>query len=328
MRLKIKDLEVGKTQVITLAVVSSSVKQTKTGKDYVHTEFFDGTDKINGNWWNCDAALRPNSILDVSAEVSTYNDIKQITVKKAMPNTTLSIDDFMPKSSVDESDIYCKVINMLSLVKDDFLRNFALQLFEDNKDMWLSVPGAVKMHHAYKAGTLIHSYEVARIAYVISGDVKGANRDLCLVGGLLHDVGKLLTYKTNGVNIDMTDQGLLFDHTYIGMVMLQSLGTQYLAHTINTEQGVRDHCKLEMLLHIVGSHHGKMEYGAITTPSSIEAIIVSAADGISAATTQLNDASKDKDPKDMFTDRVWALNNRQQVLPQYVYSIMKEVIYE
>lgn len=322
---KIKDLKVGTTDTITLVVVSSSVRQTKAGKDYVNADFFDGYEHISGNMWDTNKALTPNDVLVVSAEISSYNDAKQLVVKATRKSTEFTVDDFMPKSDNDEEEVYKKVIKLVSNhVKDDFLRNLTMQLLEDSKDPLLNVPGAIKMHHAYKAGTLVHSYSVAKLAYAISKEIKGANTDLCLVGGLLHDIGKLLAYETNGVQISMTDQGLLLDHTYLGTVMLQSIGMQYLNGTIHTNEGHINFSKLELLLHIIASHHGKMEYGAIVPPSSIEAHIVSAADGIDAATTQVYEACQNKEPSEMWTDRVWALNNRQQVLPQYTYNIMKE----
>ena len=212
-------------------------------------------------------------------------------------------------------DLVNKYPGEITLVCSAPLTNLAMALLEELQAKWLTVPGARGIHHAYLAGTLIHSYSVACIAKSIAEHTPGANVDLCTVGGMLHDIGKLYTYKLDGVSVDMTDEGMLYDHLFIGAEFVGNYAEQYnISH--------RDELKLALLRHIILSHHGKLEYGAVSVPLSIEAHIVYHADAIDAAAEQVREYSS-KVGNVMWTDRIWALENKPHLTTQYVDKVME-----
>ena len=316
--MKIRELEVNQIVTITLVVKSASARETKAKKPYLQLEFFDGVDTISGNYWDWGGTNIPqaNAVLDVKAQVTEWQGAKQLNVKGMTTNTEVPLSDFAPSSGIDANEVYSNAYALITEVKDDFLRSITLAVLEELHDKWLTVPGAKGVHHAYTAGTLIHSYSVACIAKAIAEHTPGANVDLCTVGGMLHDIGKLYTYKLNGVTIDMTDEGMLYDHIF--------MGAEFIGNFADNHYKMDELCalKLEMLRHMILSHHGKLEYGSVTVPLSIEAHIVYHADAVDAAAEQVREQSA-KLGNVKWTERIWPLENRPHLTTQYVAKVMK-----
>ena len=316
--MKIRELEINQIVTITLVVKSASARETKAKKPYLQLEFFDGVDTISGNYWDWGGTNIPqaNVVLDVKAQVTEWQGAKQLNVKGMTTNTEVPLSDFAPSSGIDANEVYSNAYALITEVKDDFLRSITLAVLEELNDKWLTVPGAKGVHHAYTAGTLIHSYSVACIAKAIAEHTPGANVDLCTVGGMLHDIGKLYTYKLNGVVIDMTDEGMMYDHIF--------MGAEFIGNYADNHYMMDETCmlKLEMLRHIILAHHGKLDYGSVTVPLSIEAHIVYHADAIDAAAEQVRSQSA-KVGNVKWTDRIWSLENRPHLTTQYVTEVMK-----
>lgn len=317
--MKISDLEVGKMCDITLVVKSATPRETKAKKPYLSLELYDGVDTISGNYWDWLSGQIPavNSILDVSAQVTEWQGKKQLTIKSLRNNTTRHLAEFMPASTHDLGKVYKHAYALLSDIKDDMLRELALGIMEELQDKWLKVPGAVGVHHAYIGGTLVHSYSVAKLAKTIAAEIPEANVDLCTVGGMLHDIGKLFTYRMDGVSIDMTDDGRLYEHIFMGA---EFVGNYAEAH-VDTDS-YANMKKLQLLRHIILSHHGSLEYGSPVVPQCLEAMIVNHADGLDACTEQIRAAARKVPDNIKWTERIYTLGNRPQLTPNYVQAIM------
>ena len=316
--MKINELEVGNIVDIVLAVKSATARETKAKKPYLSLEFYDGVDIINGNYWDWGGTNIPakNAVLNVKAQVTEWQGTKQLNVNMMSTNTEIPLSAFAPSSGLDANAIYSDAYALMSDVKDEFLRGLALSMLEELQEAWLTVPGAKGVHHAYIAGTLIHSYHVACLSKRIAEQVTGANVDLCTVGGMLHDLGKLYTYTLNGVSIDMTDDGMMYEHLFMGAEFVGNYADNHFTmDDLNTR-------KLAMLRHIILSHHGRLEHGAVTVPLSIEAHIVYHADAIDATAEQIITNSA-KVGNVQWTDRIWALENRPHLTTQYVAEVMK-----
>lgn len=319
--MKIANLEIGSMCDITLVVKSATARETRAKKPYLVIEFFDGVDNITGNYWDWASGNIPevNSILDVHAQVTEYLGKKQLNIKALRNNSTRHISEFAPASGNDLSDVYKEAYELMSEVKDDMLRELALNVLDELRNAWLTVPGAVGVHHAYTGGTLVHSLSVARLAKAIAETIPEANVDLCVVGGMLHDVGKLFTYKMNGVSISMTDDGQLYEHIFMGAEFIGNFAD---AH-INTDNYATMK-KMQLLRHIILSHHGELEYGSPVFPQCIEAFVVNHADGLDAATEQIRVAARKVPENVKWTDRIYTLNNRAQLTPAYIQYVMVE----
>ena len=118
-------------------------------------------------------------------------------------------------------------------------------IYNINKEL-VNLLGRLKYRTSYGQNVLRHSIEVATIASMIAEDL-GADAKIARRGGLLHDIGKAVTHELEG------------PHVELGVRMAR----KYKEH--------------EEVIHCIESHHGDVE------PKTIEAVIVQAADAISAA---------------------------------------------
>lgn len=311
--MRISELEVNGQYTIDLALISASARKTKAGKDYLFLELSDGVDTIKGNYWDWSSGKIPanNTVLNIDCTCTTWAGNKQLTVQ-GMRISDKSITDFAPQGPYDIKGIYSEAYSMLSDVNDDMLRQLALSLLEDNslKQRWLTIPGAKTIHHNFAGGTLVHCYSTAKIAKAIAENTTGANVDLCTVGAFLHDIGKLFTYKLDGAAIGKTPRGMLLEHVYIGAEFISN----YADNLFDTDN-VSVAYKLDLLKHIILSHHGRLEYGCPVTPMCLEAHIISCADGIDACSETLRaESTKAVNTSDYpWTSKIFSQDNLQHI---------------
>ena len=317
--MRIKDLNIGEMCTITLVVRSAIARETKAKKPYLALEFFDGYDVINGNYWDWSSGNIPevNAVLDVYAQVSEWQGAKQLTVKSMTTSTEKKLADFAPASEFDLAGTYKNAYELISEVHDDTLRTLGLGLLEELREGWLTAPGAISVHHNFIGGTLVHSYGVAVKAKAIAEVTEGANVDLAVVGGMFHDIGKLFTYSINGVNIEMTANGKLYEHIFIGAEFVGNFAETH----VDTDNPYV-YGKVRLLRHIILAHHGSLEYGSPVTPQCIEAYIVSHADAVDAANESLRVATKAARDNSNWTEKIWSLSNRPHLTHKYVAELM------
>ncbi len=67
--------------------------------------------------------------------------------------------------------------------------------------------------------------------------------------------------------------------------------------------------RVMLLKHMIASHHGKLEYGAITVPSIPEAMILHELDMIDSRIYQFEQVRKDLEPGSM-SDKIFGLDTR------------------
>ena len=318
--MKIADLEIGKSYTLTLVINSATARETKMKKPFLSVVFFDGIDTITGNYWDWSTGKIPevNTVVDVLADVTEWAGAKQLNVKSMKLNETRPLADFAPSTDADLSSVFKEAYAMAADIRNDTLRELTVSIYEELRDRWLTVPGARSVHHAYIGGTLVHSCSVAKIAKAIAKQIPDANVDLCVAGALLHDVGKLFTYKLTGVTIGMTDAGMMYEHLFIGAEFVGNFAESHV-----DMENPKTYKIVQLLRHIILSHHGLLELGSPVTPMCIEAIVVNRADGIDASAEQIRAAARKLSGNEKWTEKVFTLNNRQQISPKYIEDLFQ-----
>ena len=91
------------------------------------------------------------------------------------------------------------------------------------------------------------------------------DRDVAVTGALLHDIGKIEAYGSAGGAIELTDAGKLLGEIPLGYYAVR--------REIERIDGFPD-ADAEALLHIILSHHGRLEHGSPVVPCTREATLV------------------------------------------------------
>ncbi|MCU0624867.1 MAG: HD domain-containing protein [Gemmatimonadaceae bacterium] len=155
-------------------------------------------------------------------------------------------------------------------------------LRETIANRWRRWPAAVGHHHAVRHGLWWHSVQVTEgalaLASVLDGDGPvSLNTDVVVLGGLLHDAGKIDELRAGG---GIGDAGRLATHILWGAVRLKEALTraEHAGFVMTPEQGTL----FDDVMHVVASHHNLAEWGSNVRPASREAWLLHAADLASA----------------------------------------------
>jgi 3'-5' exoribonuclease len=99
---------------------------------------------------------------------------------------------------------------------------------------------------------------------------RGVDVDLLLIGGFLHDIGKVFEFSFDRA-VEYTDEGQLLGH----LVMEVEMVNQKIATIPDFP------VELAMLVkHLLVSHHGAYEFGSPKLPQTLEAVILHALDDL------------------------------------------------
>jgi 3'-5' exoribonuclease len=190
-----------------------------------------------------------------------------------------SADDFRRASPIAKVDLQRGFAEVRATMADVHLGGLWDAVFADSarRELFYRATAAKSNHHAYAGGLAEHTLEVVRIAAEAARHVPQANRDLCMVGALFHDIGKMEEYAENGFAYDVTDEGRLIGHMVFGVRLLDEC--------VKRVPGFprESHNKLA---NVILSHHGdvKQGWGSSKDPECLEAVVVHHADMISSRT--------------------------------------------
>jgi 3'-5' exoribonuclease len=170
-----------------------------------------------------------------------------------------------------------------------------LKLFFSDKDFcrdFCSAPAAVQYHHAFLGGVLEHTLSVAKLGEKIAPLYPDLNKDLLICGIILHDIGKIseLSYEKN---FQYSDEGQLVGHLISGVLMVEEKAKQIDGFPKTL---------LDLLRHLILSHHGEYEWGSPKLPMTVEALALHYLDNIDAKIHAFNKAiTNDKDSSNNWT---------------------------
>jgi 3'-5' exoribonuclease len=170
-------------------------------------------------------------------------------------------------------------------------------------------PAAMQIHHAWIGGLLEHTLQLMKLADAMLPNYSRLNRDIILIALFIHDMGKVEELRWDR-GFEYTREGNLIGHIAVGAMWLQ--GKAKVAE--NTLGEPLPDGFLTVMQHIVLSHHGLLEHGAVKLPSTPEAIFVSQLDNLDAHTQTALDSARPwvqtAVGDEAFTERLWSLNTK------------------
>ena len=311
---KLSETIVGESYSITLLVTSIVEGVAKNGNPFVTLSFMDGDSSVSAKMFNTTVeqieamGIIPVSVVDVVVEVSEYAG-KSYNVKEIAPNfnSGLSINDFIVHAPIEEDIMYAEIVKILKDSHTDNgtgylpLSNLAIEIIERFRDAFTKSSAALIVHHNYKGGLLYHTYRMVKAAYALADIYSDLNKELLVCGTALHDIGKIMEYKTSELGeAEMTDYGVLYGHPFCGSLIVKCMSAQ---KNYNPEE-------IKLLIHILLSHHGKGEYGAVVAPAIPEAFIVHQIDNMDAKIAQAEKKYSEIQSGSITEKRPFGLDNR------------------
>ena len=131
------------------------------------------------------------------------------------------------------------------------------------------------------------------------------HRDLLLTGVILHDIGKVRELSWD-IGFEYTIEGVLLGHIQIGAALAE--------RTMDSLPDFPPRLKM-LVLHMILSHHGKLEFGSPKLPMIPESLMLSFLDDLDAKMMamqmEFDKCAREGRPADELTGKVWALDQRQ-----------------
>lgn len=268
----IRDLEVN--QVITglFLVQHKDIRQKKSGEPYLSMMLADCTGELDAKMWDNAAealdAFRRDDFVKVKGLYQIFQNRPQLTVHKivAVADSEVDYADYFPASKRDREEMFAELQTWIASIGHPHLRALLDVIFADPEIAlaYRTAPAAKSVHHAWLGGLIEHVLSLCHLAKATAAHYKDIDLDLLLAGVILHDIGKIreLSYARG---FQYTTEGQLLGHITIGVQMV----LEKLRQVPDFPAPVRD-----LLLHMILSHHGEMEFGSPKVPVFAEALLL------------------------------------------------------
>jgi 3'-5' exoribonuclease len=268
----IHDLTPGERVDDLFVLAERVLAHKKDGNPYMNVVLTDRSGHVKGVVWDnverIAAGVQNGDFVRINGRVSEYRGSAQFVVRSMRRIDPAEVDtaDFIPATDLDIDQLLVRLQGLTHSMQTPWLKALFDDFWADPVfvERFKRAPAAKMMHHAYIGGLLVHCLSMAVLADKIAGHYSGVDRDLLIAGAILHDVGKVREFDFTAA-IDYSDEGRLLSHIVIGLEMVEK--------RLQTIEGVPQE-QANLLKHLIISHHGAPEFGAIEPPKTIEAVLL------------------------------------------------------
>ena len=263
-------------------VADKQVRANRSGNLYLQLRLIDRTGSLTGMLWNANEKIsgkfEAGDYLTIEGTTQFYNGAMQLIIT-SIENVDANFvreEDFVQLTSEAVEQLKTELFELLDGIQDEQIRNLVQAFQSDEKLMadFCSAPAGIKNHHAFNGGLLSHVVSMLKLARFLSSHYDAICPDLLLMGTFLHDIGKVRELSFDR-ELAYTDEGQLIGHIQIGTeILMEKIGEVRKSGADFTEE------KALLLKHMILSHHGEPEYGAVKVPMTLEAIALHYIDNI------------------------------------------------
>ena len=269
----------------TFLATHKQLRPNRNGQLYLQVELADKSGTITGRLWNASdedfAAFEDGDYVRVEGHTQLYSGSLQVIITaigRADPRT-IDESEFQVLSNNDLVRLEAELATILGSIRSTPLKALADEILADAPLVAAlrRTPAGVKHHHAYAGGLLDHVVNLLRLADRVAPLYPELDRDLLLVGVLVHDIGKVRELESLQ-GFSYTDEGQLLGHVLLGLEMIDAKIRAIEARTgrpFDPEAAVR-------VKHMIASHHGQYEFGAPKLPMTLEAVALHHLDHLDA----------------------------------------------
>jgi 3'-5' exoribonuclease len=294
-------------------VLNKQQKTDRSSKAYLSLTLGDNTGQVEARIWdllNSRVSLdfAKGDVVKVRATNSPYNGVPQLKVERLRKMAAHEYEraDLLPATKHDIAELWGKLQAAVAGFTEPDLKRLLQSILSDPaiEAAMREAPAAKQLHHAFLGGLLEHVVSLLGLAERVVPHYPMLMRDMVLTGIVLHDIGKIHELAWTG-GFEYTLEGQLLGHIQIGASMAE--------RAMNALPDFPPRLKT-LVLHMILSHHGKLEFGSPKLPMIPEALMLNFLDDMDAKMQTLESefqkaARQGKGPGEM-TDRVWALDQR------------------
>jgi len=272
-------------------VVEKVLKYAKNDNPYLDILLQDRTGRIAAKLWEkaqeMDAEFDVGDIVGVAGAVEKFRDSIQIKIEKIRRideekriEENLTDSEFIVTTPKNIDEMWSEIWGIIKNIKNPYLSKLLSRIYRKYEKQLKSLPGSMRLHHAYQGGLLEHIFNTVKIAKSICKVYDEIDEELFIAGVLAHDIGKIRELSGKYV-FDYTDEGNFIGHVVLGRDMLIEEAKEI--------EGFPELLRLK-LEHIILSHHGKYEWQSPKEPAFPEAQLVYQIDEIDTRLYQMKNS--------------------------------------
>lgn len=295
-------------------LLSRQQRSTKSNKPYLNLILGDKTGQLEGRVWDLndprvwkDAAK--GDIVKARGCVARFDDRLQMKVEQLRRATWGEVEktDLLPATTYDVNQLWQKLLWYVESFTEPHLKQLLTTMLSDPRmaELYREAPAARQLHHAWLGGLLEHVVSLLNLGDRVAPHYPVLQRDLLLTGVILHDIGKIRELSW-AVGFDYTIEGTLLGHIQMGVEMVEK--------AIDSLPDFPPRLKT-LVVHMILSHHGKLEYGSPKLPMIPEALVLNFLDDLDAKmqamASEFEKSAREGRAADELTGKVWALDQRQ-----------------
>ena len=282
--MKFAEMESGKSYNAVFLISSIEEKTAKNGATFVALNVLDGSVENVVRMFNTNKntlalyGIVDGALANLTIDVSNYNGSKSYMLKQAtrVEPTPELLSQFILMPPLPPATLFASIegaVSRLETSETGTLKGLTLQLLRANKEAFIRSSAAKGVHHNLYGGLVYHTARMVQAAEGLTRTYPALDKELLVCGTALHDLGKILELDTTELGTaSYSVPGRLLGHATIGIIMINN----------EASKGCYDPERILLLEHMIASHHGKQEWGAIQLPAIKEAAILNHIDMMDA----------------------------------------------
>ena len=271
-----------------LLVKSKDTRKKKNGVPFLSLTLTDRTGSIDSKIWDnveeLTQTFQANDFILARGKVQIFNNQHQaiVTWLRSVPENQVRLADFIPHTAFDIESMYDELLGTIDGFSNPHLKRLLGSIFRDPEfsRLYKRTPAARANHHAKIGGLLEHVSSLLSLSRLVAAHYADIDGDLLACGVLLHDAGKIFELSSDR-SFEYTDNGKLLGHI--------SMGSAWLGRRCDEIAGFPPRLKT-LVLHLVLSHHGKLEFGSPQVPLFPEALALHFIDDLDAKLEMMREA--------------------------------------
>jgi 3'-5' exoribonuclease len=287
-RLFLCDCQAGDVVEDVFVVSNKQFAQAANGTHYIKAFISDRTCQLSGRMWKATRDIfnyMPDSgFAKVRARIENYQNNLQAVFESVGPavDGSYEVADLLPCTTKNVDEMFAKLSSLLGTVRNKHLHAILQAYLRDERlmNLFRRSPAAQSFHHAWIGGLLEHTLNAVEVGDSVCKFYPTLNRDLVISGLFLHDIAKTWELRYDAA-FGYTDGGQLIGHIVKSAMWLEhkaSQAAQQIGEPIPRPL-------IDVLQHIILSHHGEREFGSPVTPATPEAFAVHMIENMDAKLT-------------------------------------------